>query len=397
MAAKKEIIVPTKTNTVSKKDLLKQAMMGINKRFGEGAVDTLANKKDEMKTEFIKTKSIEVNTVLSGGLGKGRMSEIYGIYDSGKTSLLLETIGYNMQINPDFQAGWFETEGSISIDHAINTFGIDPDRFTVWQIQDFGAEKGLDVLEALIRSAAFDIVVVNTIAGLTPKSEMDSDMEQQSIAVMARMLSKLMRKITGIVAKTKNHVSFINQVRANVGSYGGGDISVGGKSVPYYSSQRLQLRNGFLEAEDKAKGYDPEKFKKIDVSVKKNRCCTTENPYKKTTYYVEYGIGTDQVGCLPDLAVSAGIIYKGGAWFKDLDAKGNPKVVNGFERRWQGVGNFRTYIRDNPDFADELRQRIENAGITIEDTLTTAMNEAEIEEATSEERAASNLIEEIDD
>ena len=368
MAAKKEVVdqevVAPVAKVLSKKELIAQSMTKINKQFGAKTVGTLSSKIEEFKIEYIKTRSLAYNKMLHGGFVKGRISEIYGNQDSGKTSISLDTIGYNMQMDPNFYAGWFETEGHFDINYAIS-FGIDPERFTVWSMEDYGAEGGLDILEAQIRTGAYNMITVNTVAGLTPKKELEGEMIAQDVALQARMMSKLMRKIVAIASKKGTHVQFINQVRVNVGSYGGGSIPNGGKALAFWASQRLNHNGGFIEAEEKAKGYDPELFKKIDVSVKKNRCSSMGNPYQKCTYYAEYGVGIDQIGTLPDQAVEFGIIKKNGNWCVDaasVDTKGKavPKILpDGTKLAWPGAGGFRAYLREHPEYVEELRNRIE--------------------------------------
>lgn len=389
MAKKKE----TKPKVKTKIDMLKATMAKINASFGEGTIGTLTEKAKELAIEFIETRSAAYNSVLHGGLAKGRISEIYGPSDSGKTSILLDTIGYNMTINPDFTAGWFETEGHFDMEYATKTFGIDPERFAIWSMSDYGAEKGLDILESFLRSSTLDILVVNTVAGLTPKTELDADMEKQHMALQARMMSKLMRKIVAIATKTNTHVSFINQIRSDIGSsgpMGAPNVTPGGAALKFYSSQRIMMKNGFMKAEDTAKGYDSETFKRIDVQVKKNRMSTGKNPYQKCSYYIEYGVGIDTIGEIPMLVEEYEVLKKSGSWFFDIDSKGKTKVRNGVELKWQGKGNFRDYLNENPDYVEELRERIALAGASIVDVQ--AMDANEIEAGKLEDELAEQTL-----
>ena len=381
----------------NKKDAIKQAMVAINKKFGAGTVGTLTEKMSEFEIKYIPTRSAAFNSMLYGGFGVGKIVEIFGQQDSGKTSICLDTIGYNMQKDPEFTAGWFETEGHFDVDYAVNFFGIDPDRFTVWSIEDFGAERGLDVLESLLRTGAYNMIVVNTVAGLTPKSELESNMEDRSVAEQARMMSKLMRKVTAVASKKKTTMIFVNQVRTNVGAYMGGDVPAGGKALAFWASQRIYMRSGFIDAEDKKRGYDGDNFKKIDALVKKNRLSALQNPYQKCTYFVEYGKGIDTIGELPLICVEMGILQKAGAFFKDIDNKGNIKVFNGHKLQFQGVGALRGFLQANPDYAEELQNRI--AAITgnrIEQKAQ-LMTDEEIEEAKKEQAELESGLEGTDE
>jgi recombination protein RecA len=382
----------------SKLDMLNMAMKKIKSSFGEEKIGTLREKKDEMKIEFIKTKSSALNKALNGGLAKGKISEIYGPSQAGKTSTLLETIGYNMSLDPEFVAGWFETEGHFDYDYAVGTFNIDPDRFIVWSMEDEGAEDGLDMLESILRSGALDILVVNTVAGLTPKSEIDAKMAKMTIGLQARMMSKLMRKLTAVTNRLGTHISFVNQIRSDInatGSMGTPTTTTGGAALSFYASQRIYQKIGFIKEEDKSKGYNQDEFKKIDVQIRKNRLATGRNAFQKCTYFVEYGVGTDVVGEIPTLVEEYGILKKSGAWFYDLDDDGEVKVRNGKPLKWQGRGAFRKYLLEDTGYYEELRERIENIGVKEIDQVS-SMSEEEIEKAEKEELEAQQKVEELE-
>ena len=374
----------TKVIEETKKSKLADTIAIINKKFPTNKIGTLSEKMDEFKIEKIPTRSVAFNKMLYGGLVKGKISELYGDCDSGKTSMALDTIGYNMSKDKEFTAAWFETEGILDSDYAINTFGIDPDRLTVWSMEDNGAEKGLDILEVLLRSGEYNIVVINTVAGLTPSAELAGGMEDATVAVQARMMSKLMRKIVAIASKNKTHVMFINQVRANVGTFKSGNVPTGGKALSFWATQRIIMKSGFIDGDMKKKGYDPEKFKLINCSVKKNRCSDCKNPYTKSSYFVEYGVGIDMVGELPELAKQSGVIDVRGAWHYDMDDDGKtPKTLkDGTTARWGSAGDFRTFIRNTPWYADELRTRIMNSQTYAPESMSEEdINQAKTEEA----------------
>ena len=179
---------------------------------------------DELKYKFIPTASESLNVALNGGFAVGKIIEIAGESSSGKTSLALETIALDHKNDPDSIWGWLDTEGDFDADYATLK-GVDLDRLIVWEIDDAGAEQGLDKLEMLIRSHALKGVIINSVTGLVPSKELESEMEKQEVALQARMMSKLMRKITAICNRTETTVIFINQLRTNVGQLYGGLIA----------------------------------------------------------------------------------------------------------------------------------------------------------------------------
>lgn len=377
--AKTDVTEDKPVKEVSKKDKIAAAMGAINTKFGKKTIGTLTQMADDFKIEFIETESAMVNKMLYGGWVIGKISEIYGPPDSGKTSNALSTIGWNMKKDPNFTAGWFETEGHFDVKYATETFGIDPERFTIWSMQDYGAENGLDILEGLLRSGAFNFIAVNTVAGLTPRKELDGSMSDEHMALQARMMSRLMRKIVAIASVKRTHVQFINQVRSTMGM--GNDVPAGGKALAFWARQRMFMKAGFIEKDDAQKGYDPDIFKKIESAVKKNTCATL-NPYRKCTYFVEYGVGIDTVGELPQLAASAGIIVLRGAWHYEYEPGTEKPIVlpNGDFARWQGAGAFRNYLRSHPEYAASIRARVSGDIFEIK-----SMTEDEIKEAKAEE------------
>lgn len=402
-AKKPEVVEPKEkvAKVLTKKERIAQTMGAINKQYGAGTVGNLKDKAKDFEIIQRTTKCQAFNQMLHGGFADGTIIELYGTPDAGKTSMAFDFIGYRQSLDEDFHAGWYETEGLFDIDYAVGTFGIDPERFSAFEMAEAGgAEKGLDVLETLVRSGDYNCMVINTIAGLTPAAEINSDMSQQLMGTHARLISKLLRKITAVARKKRCTLIFINQVRTDIGGYKGPEIATGGLALRFWASQRVAFRAGFIEAEEKAKGYDPAFFKKIDCTVKKNRISHGKNPYQKCTYYVEYGVGIDMIGEIPDIAVELGILNKSGAFYSDpsdvIDKKTGkaiPRVVDGVKYQWQGGGQLRTYLRDTPDYVAELRARIEGAGGAITTTVT-AMSAEEIDEAKTEEAKAAELLKE---
>ena len=210
-----------------KKKALEGAMNKINKKFGAGTVTTASVAKDKLIKRTIKTPSIEFNNMLGGGMKA--FIELYGPPSSGKTSMAIETLAYNQKLDPNFVGAWLETEGSIT-EEILALHGVDLNRLVYWNQEDVGdAENALDVIRSLVSSGAVDLVILNSVAGLAPKTEMEDDLEKQNIALVARLLSKFFRVITGAANKNKVTMIFINQVRDKVGVMFGNPETTTGK------------------------------------------------------------------------------------------------------------------------------------------------------------------------
>lgn len=311
---------------------LQKTLKNINKKFGEGKVGTLKEKEEDLTIKFYKTPSVEFNNMLGGGFAQGKLIELYGANSSGKTSMAMETIAHNQAKDPEFLAGWFETEESFDFEYA-ELLGIDTERMYIWDQRQTGAEEGLDILRALVVDGSFDMIVINSVAGLTPKKELEDDMEKANIALQARMMSKLMRVITGAAAKNKCSIIFVNQLRTNVGQlFGNPNVPTGGKALGYYASQRIGMRKNKLQSTDP---IDDTEGVKIHCIVRKNRVLHV-NPYRQCDYFARFGKGIDNKVQLPKLLVDSDIIQKGGGWYKYVDDEGENIVINGMEMQFHG-------------------------------------------------------------
>ncbi|MCX7610293.1 MAG: DNA recombination/repair protein RecA [Ignavibacterium sp.] len=337
---------------MSAKDKLKtidKIISAINNKAGRKVIDRASNMTEELKVEFIPTPSLAYNKILCGGFARKRITEIAGDQSSGKTSILLETIALDHKNDPESIWGWLETENSLDKEMVCDVFGIDPDRFIVWNIDDSGAEFALDILESLIRSNQFKGFVVNSVTGLTPAVELESEMAKANIALQARMMSKLMRKITAIISKNNVAMIFTNQLRTDLNvSYGDNRVTTGGKALPFYASQRVIHSRVKLDPTD---GITENEGMKIRVKVKKNRLAR-KNPFVSADYLVRYGKGVDIIKETADLAREVGLV-EGTTWLYYPN-----KETAKEEHRWQGIKKFLAYLEENPDFLHMLREEI---------------------------------------
>lgn len=345
-------------SAAQKKKLLDKVMGDINKKAGRTVIGTVNNPDmaDLVKIDILPTPSIELNIALGGGLARGKIVELMGENSSGKTSLAIETMALDMKENPDSVWAWYETEGSCDLDYMTQFNGFDPSRLVIWHMEDEGAEKGLDFLEAMLRTGQFTGVVVNSVAGLTPKREMESEMEKQDIALVARMMSKLMRKVTAVASKAKTTMIFINQFRSNIGGYGNPDTTSGGRALSFYATQRIAMRKVKVE---KADGISEEEGIKVSCRIGKNRIAR-DNPYKAAKYIALFGKGIDRVRGLAEMAVDNEAVEQSGSWLY-YPNKANPITLpDGTPAKWQSFAKFLDYVKDNPDFFEEVKSVLEN-------------------------------------
>lgn len=323
------------------------------------------------KLTFLPTPSEELNIMTGGGFPRGRITEIFGNNSSGKTSICLETIGEDMQADPDSYWAWLESEESFDRDYAVDVHGVDLERLIYIDITDEGAEKSADRLEVLMRSGILTGFVVNSVAGLVPKKELEDDLEKANIALQARMMSKLMRKWTGLIGKKDLYALFINQLRTDVNArFGDPNVTTGGRALAFYASLRFGMNK--LKLQDSDPINDDEGIK-LNARVAKNRC-VYDNPYKKCEFYVIYGEGVDKLTEIMENVAEAGVMRKSGAWFyyekedgeqieveqaivrtKDVPT---PHLAKNVPLKFSGKTKFREFMTDNPWFAEQLKQEI---------------------------------------
>lgn len=304
MAKSSEKKKPTKTDDSGKKKAIEMAMQQITKQFGEGSIMKLEEGKVK-KMDVIPTGAISLDIALGlGGIPKGRIVEIYGPESSGKTTLTLHIIAEAQK-----QGGicaFVDAEHAFDPVYARN-LGIDTDELLVSQ-PDYG-EQGLEIVETLVRSGAVDLIVVDSVAALTPKAEIDGDMGDSHMGLQARLMSQALRKITSATGKTGTTVIFINQLRMKIGvMFGNPETTTGGNALKFYSSIRMDVRQ-----KEKIKNADEIIGAVTRVKVVKNKLAS---PFREAFYESFHGKGIDKVSSLLDVAVNMEIVEKAGAWFK---------------------------------------------------------------------------------
>ena len=320
----------------NQKKSLELAIKQIDKTFGKGTLIRLGDKVVE-PTETISTGSLGLDLALGvGGLPKGRVIEIYGPESSGKTTLTLHAIAECQKAGG--VCAFIDAEHALDVKYAKD-IGVDTDNLLVSQ-PDFG-EQALEILETVIRSGAVDLVVVDSVAALTPKVEIDGDMDDQQVGVQARLMSKALRKVTGLLNKMNCTVIFINQIRMKIGmtGYGSPETTTGGNALKFYSSVRLDIRRiATLKQGENSIGN------RVKVKVVKNKVAA---PFKQAEFDIMFGEGISKTGELVDYGVKLDIVDKAGAWF----SYGDQKIGQGRE-------NSKVFLKDNPLVAKEIENKI---------------------------------------
>jgi recombination protein RecA len=336
------------------------AIMGkINKKFGDKAVSYLVDVEEELRVKFWKTPSHEINAMLGGGFGKGKIIELYGNNSSGKTSLALEIIAKAQREDPEFMAVWVETEASMDPDYAA-TFGVDTDRFVfLKQSEELTAESCMDIIRGLVTSGEFGIVCLNSVAALTPKKEVEDELEKQNIALTARLLSKFLRITATMLDTNGTSLILINQVRQNLGAYIVTNTTTGGMAIPFYATQRIEMKKEKIMAGDPIK---EEEGVKIRCRTMKNRLAKG-NPYKMCNYYAIYGKGIDSTAELGAVLMREGIVTKG-TWIYFPSKENMAKIpsVNGeVDAKWNGIGKFSDFLREDAVARKFFEQKLDEA------------------------------------
>ena len=321
--------------TTNKNDALDQALLQIEKQYGKGSIMKLGENV-EQKIDVIPTGCMTLDLALGiGGVPRGRIIEIYGPESSGKTTVSLHMIAEAQKLGGT--AAFIDAEHALDPSYA-QKLGVNIEELYVSQPDN--GEQALNICDMLVRSGAVDIVVIDSVAALTPKAEIDGEMGDNHVGLQARMMSQALRKLTGIINKSNTIVIFINQLREKVGvMFGSPETTTGGKALKFYSSVRLDVRKV-----DTIKDGADIVGNRTRVKVVKNKMAP---PFKVAEFDIIYGKGISQVGCVVDLALDLGIIKKSGSWFSYND-----------EKIAQGKENVKSYLEKNPDLYNEIKNLI---------------------------------------
>ncbi|MDB5165693.1 MAG: Protein RecA [Candidatus Saccharibacteria bacterium] len=332
--AEKPAVSRTNPDNEGKLKALGLAMDQITKQFGDGSIRRLGDTQ-RVDVELISSGSLSVDLALGGGYPKGRIIEVYGPESSGKTTLTLHAIAEVQR------AGG--TAAFIDAEHALDPayarrLGVDTDNLLVSQPDN--GEQALEIAETLVRSSAVDLVVVDSVAALVPQAEIDGDMGDSHMGLQARLMSQALRKLTGIINKSKTTVIFINQIRMKIGvMFGNPETTTGGNALKFYASVRIDIRRtGQIKVGEEIVGN------RTKVKVVKNKIAP---PFRIAEFDIMYNEGISKTGDVLDLATEHGIVGKSGAWFDYKDAKIG-----------QGREAVKVYLKENPKVLEEIEKKV---------------------------------------
>lgn len=345
------------SENIDKMKALDLAMRQIEKDFGKGSIMKLGEASSKMNIEVIPTGALSLDIALGvGGIPRGRVIEIYGPESSGKTTVALHMIAEAQKLGG--YAAFIDAEHALDPEYA-RRLGVDVDNLLISQPDN--GEQALEIADALVRSGAIDIIVIDSVAALVPRAEIEGEMGDSHVGLQARLMSQALRKLTGLIAKSKCATVFINQIREKVGvMFGNPETTTGGRALKFYATVRMDVRR----VETLKNGNDMI-GSRTRVKIVKNKVAP---PFKQAEFDIMYGEGISHEGCIVDLGVELELITKSGAWYSYGDV-----------RLGQGKEKAKEYLKDNP----ELLQEIENKIRTM--TIKQAALEGETESAAQEE------------
>ena len=332
-------MTPTRANArkqqVGREEGIAGALSQIERQFGKGAIMRLGEQ-ENLGVESISTGSLAVDAAIgTGGFPRGRVVEVYGPESSGKTTLALSVAGQAQRTGGT--AAFIDAEHALDAEYA-EKIGVNIDDLLVSQ-PDSG-EQALEIAEMLVRSNALDIVVIDSVAALVPRAELEGEMGDSHVGLQARLMSQALRKLTAIISRSRTTVVFINQIREKIGvMFGSPETTTGGRALKFYSSVRIDIRRiGALKDGDVVVGS------RVRIKVVKNKVAP---PFRLAEFDIDFGEGISRVGELIDLGIQHNQVLKSGAWFSAGDT-----------RLGQGRENAKQFLRDNPDLADEIEAHL---------------------------------------
>lgn len=328
----------TRTDNANRQKAVGMALLSIEKQFGKGAIMKLGDSgRPELEIGVISTGSLSLDLALGiGGIPRGRVTEIYGPEASGKTTIALNTVAQAQKKGG--VAAFIDAEHALDVAYARN-LGVNTDELLISQ-PDTG-EQALEICEILVRSGGVDVVVVDSVAALVPRAELEGDMGDSHMGLQARLMSQALRKLTGCISKSKTSVIFINQLRMKIGvMFGNPETTTGGNALKFYSSLRLDIRRiTALKQGDEITGS------RTRIKVVKNKMAP---PFKQVEFDMVFGEGISKEGEILDLALQHGVVEKSGAWFSFAG-----------EKIGQGRENTRIFLKEHQEFVDKIRAGIE--------------------------------------
>lgn len=341
MAKKAVPVAPkgTETNNQAKLDALEAARAQIDKQFGKGSLMRLGDNERVLDVGCISSGSLMLDEALGiGGYPRGRIVEIYGPESSGKTTLALQAVAEAQKAGGI--AAFIDAEHALDPTYA-KKLGVNIDQ--LWISQPDSGEQALDIAETLVRSGSMDIIVVDSVAALTPQAEIDGEMGDSHMGLQARLMSQALRKLTGLLAKSNTLIIFINQIRMKIGvMFGNPETTTGGNALKFYASVRLDIRKiGSIKDSDKVYGNQ------VRVKIVKNKLAP---PFRKAEFEITFGEGINRMGELVDLGVEYDVIKKSGSWFS----------YNG-SKLAQGRDGTKNLLKDNPELAEEIEKKLREA------------------------------------
>jgi recombination protein RecA len=344
--------------SMDKNKAIETAVAQIERAFGKGSIMRLGSGQ-VVEVETISTGSLGLDIALGvGGLPRGRVVEVYGPESSGKTTLALQTVAEAQKTGG--VCGFIDAEHALDPAYA-RKLGVNLDDLLISQPDN--GEQALEIADTLIRSGSVDVLVIDSVAALTPKAEIDGEMGESRPGLQARLMSQALRKLTGSISRTKTMVIFINQIRMKIGvMYGSPETTTGGNALKFYASVRLDIRRtSTLKDRDEPIGNQ------VRVKVVKNKVAP---PFKQVEFDIMFGEGISKMGELIDLGVKANVVEKSGAWFSYNS-----------QRLGQGRENAKTFLKDNPEIAAEIEAKIrQNAGLLINELQANDTDGAPVDE-----------------